>query len=111
MDMNSAWLELKPSNPKSGIVTILTTLPKIHILFFFAARARRVRHRTHDTTCIARLKIEAVMTDGGSQPPIEQLATAVHRGFATRSWCGPLLLVCAARRGCNVLVLCMFFDV
>ena len=33
------------------------------------------------------------MTDDGSQPPIEQLATAVHRGPATRSWCGPLLLV------------------
>ena len=36
---------------------------------------------------------EAVMTDDGSQPPIKQLATAVHRGPATRSWCGPLLLV------------------
>ena len=36
---------------------------------------------------------EAVMTDDGSQPPIEQLATAVHRGPATCSWCGPLLLV------------------
>ena len=33
------------------------------------------------------------MTDDGSQPPIEQLATAVHLGPATRSWCGPLLLV------------------
>ena len=33
------------------------------------------------------------MTDDGSQPPIEQQATAVHRGSATRSWCGPLLLV------------------
>ena len=52
------------------------------------------------------------MTDGGWQPPIEQLATAVHRGSATRSWSGPLLLVCAARRGCNVVgVLCMLSDV
>ena len=52
------------------------------------------------------------MADDGSQPPIEQLATAVHPGSATRSWCGPLLLVCAARRGCNVLgVLCMLSDV
>ena len=33
------------------------------------------------------------MTDGGSHPPIAQLATAVHRGPTTRSWCGPLLLV------------------
>ena len=50
--------------------------------------------------------------DGGWQPPIEQLATAVHRGSATRSWSGPLLLVCAARRGCNVVgVLCMLSDV
>ena len=32
------------------------------------------------------------MTDDGSQPPVEQLATAVHRGPATSSWCGPLLL-------------------
>ena len=32
------------------------------------------------------------MTDDGSQPPIQQLATAVHRGPATRSWCSPLLL-------------------
>ena len=33
------------------------------------------------------------MTDDGSQLPIEHLATAVHRGSATRSWCGPLLPV------------------
>ena len=33
------------------------------------------------------------MTDDGSQPPIGQLTTAVHRGLAKRSWCGPLLLV------------------
>ena len=51
------------------------------------------------------------MTDHGSQPPIEQLATAVHRGPATLSWCSPLLLVCAARRGCNVVVLCMLSNV
>ena len=52
------------------------------------------------------------MTDDGSQPPIEQLATAVHRGSVTRSWCGPLLLVCAAGRGCSVVgVLCMSSDV
>ena len=51
---------------------------------------------------------EAVTADDESQPPIEQLAIAVHRGSATRAWCGPLLLVCAARRGRNVGVLCMF---
>ena len=33
------------------------------------------------------------MTDYGWQPPIEQLATTVHHGSATRSWCGPLLRV------------------
>ena len=49
---------------------------------------------------------EAVMTDDGSQSPTEQLATAVHRGSATRSWCGPLLLVCA----CNVDVLYVLSD-
>ena len=52
------------------------------------------------------------MTDDGSQPPKEQLATAIHRGSAKRSWCGPLLLVCAARRRCNVVgVLRMLSDV
>ena len=78
--------------------------------------ARDARHTAH--ACTAQQKREAVvgvvvlalthcynavrghrtgsdnlMTDDGSQPPIEQLATAVHRGPATRSWCGPLLLV------------------
>ena len=33
------------------------------------------------------------MTDDGSQLSIKQLATAVHRGPATRGWCGPLPLV------------------
>ena len=33
------------------------------------------------------------MTGDGSQPLVEQLATAVHRGPTTRSWCSPLLLV------------------
>ena len=52
------------------------------------------------------------MADDGSQPLKEQLTTAVHRGLATRSWYGSLLLVCAARRGCNVVgVLCMLFDI
>ena len=52
------------------------------------------------------------MTDDESQPPTEQLATAVHRGPATRSWCGRLFLVCAARRGCNAVgVLCMLSGV
>ena len=61
------------------------------MVLFVAARARCVTHRTHmHSTAKDR---EAVMTDDGSQPPIEQLATAVHRGPATRSWCGPLLLV------------------
>ena len=50
------------------------------------------------------------MTDDGSEPPIEQLATAVHRGPATRSWWPAA--ACAARRGCNVLgVLYMLSDV
>ena len=66
----------------------LTILPKIHILIFRGARST---HRTHmHSTAKER---EAVMTDDGSKPPIEQLATAVHRGPATRSWCGPLMLV------------------
>ena len=52
------------------------------------------------------------MTDDGSQPLIEQLTTAVHRGSVTRSWCRPLLLVCADRRGCNVVgILYMLSDV
>ena len=33
------------------------------------------------------------MTDDGLQPPIDELAAAVHREPATRPWCGPLLLV------------------
>ena len=80
LDMNSARLELTQSNPKSGIVKFL----------FFAAHARRTAH-----TCPAQQKREreAVMTDVGSQPSIEQLATAVHIRPAARSWCGPLLLV------------------
>ena len=32
------------------------------------------------------------MTRDGPRPPIKQLATAVHHGPATRSWCGVLLL-------------------
>ena len=50
-----------------------------------------------------------MMTDDGSQPPIAQLATAVHRGHATRSWCHPLLLVLLG--GVVVGVLCMSSDV
>ena len=76
------------------------------------ARARETRDTPHTHAQHSKREREAVMTDDGSQPPIEQLATAVHRGSATRSWCGPLLLVCAARRGCNVVgVLCMLSDV
>ena len=67
----------------------LTILPKILVLIFRGARD--ARHTAH--ACTAQQKREAVMTDDGSQPPIEQLAKAVHRGPATRSWCGPLLLV------------------
>ena len=95
--------------------------------------ARDARHTAH--ACTAQQKREAVvgvvvlalthrynavrghrtgsdnlMTDDGSQPPIEQLATAVHRGPATRSWWPAA--ACAARRGCNVLgVLYMLSDV
>ena len=55
MDMNSARLELTPSNPESGIVTIyLTILPKIHIIFFRGARQTRdtlhAWHNMHSTT-------------------------------------------------------------
>ena len=56
------------------------------------AQNKDARHTEH-TSYTAQQKREAVMTDDGSQPPIEQLATAAHRGPATRSWCGPLLLV------------------
>ena len=68
----------------------LTILPKIHILF----RGAREAHDTPYTYMHSTAKKRwAVMTDDGSQPPIEQQATAVHRGPATRSWGGPLLLV------------------
>ena len=70
----------------------LTILPKIRILFFRGARLTRDTPHTHYMHRTAKER-EAVMTHDGSQPPIEQLATAVHRGPATRSWCGPLLLV------------------
>ena len=89
--MNSARLELTPSNPKSGIVTIWPYQRSIFL--FFAARARRATHHTHIHVQHSKREREAVITDDGSQPPIEQLATAVHRGSAARSWCGPLLLV------------------
>ena len=82
----------------------LTVLPNIHILIF----AVHALHTAHTRT--AQRKREAVMTDDGSEPPIEQLATAVHRGPATRSWWPAA--ACAARRGCNVLgVLYMLSDV
>ena len=88
--MNSGRLELTPSNPKSGIVTIWPYHQR-SIFLFFAARARCATHLTHAQH--SKREREAVMTDGGSQPPIEQLAIAVHRGSATPLWCGPLLLV------------------
>ena len=69
----------------------LTILPKIHILIFRSARETRDTPHTHAQH--SKREREPVMTDDGSQPPIEQLATAVHRGPATCSWCGPLLLV------------------
>ena len=50
-----------------------------------------------------------MMTDDGSQPSIEQLATAIHHGPATRAWCGPLLLVLLGRVASFVVgVLCMY---
>ena len=46
------------------------------------------------------------MINDGPQPPIKQLATAVHRRPATSAWCGPLLLVLLS--GVHVAcVLCM----
>ena len=88
----------------------LTILPKMRFLFFRGARqtrdTARVTHAQHNER-----EREAVMTDDGSQPPIEQLATAVH-GSTPLSWCSPMLLVCAARRGCIVVgVLCILSDV
>ena len=65
----------------------------------------------HDIKCTAQKKREAVMTDDGSQPPIKQLATAVHRGPATRAWCGPLLLVQLVGVVALFVVLCMSSDV
>ena len=44
--MNSARLELTPSNPKSGIVTIWAYHQR-SIFLFFATRARRATHLTH----------------------------------------------------------------
>ena len=88
--MNSARLEPTPSNPESGIATMLPYYQR-SIFLFFVACARRATHRTHMFST-EKVK-EAVITDDGSQPPIEQLATAAHRVPATRSWCGLLLLV------------------
>ena len=54
------------------------------------------RHTAHTYMLSARhsqSEREAVMIDDRSQPPIEQLVTAVHRGSATRSRCDPLLLM------------------
>ena len=51
-----------------------------------------MRGTTHTYMHTTAKERETVMTDDGSQPLIEQLATAVHRGSATRSWRGPLLL-------------------
>ena len=52
-----------------------------------------MRGTTHTYMHTTAKERETVMTDDGSQPLIEQLATAVHRGSATRSWSDPLLLV------------------
>ena len=72
----------------------LTILRKIHIVIF-AARARHATHRTHIQAQHSKGEREVVMmTDDGSQPPIVQLATALHRGPATRSWCGRCCLCC-----------------
>ena len=85
----------------------LTILPKI-LFFFFSRRAADARHTArmaqHAQHSTAKER-ETVMTDDGSQAPIEQLATAIHRGSATRSWCGPVLLVCAAIIGVVVMLL------
>ena len=54
---------------------------------------------------------KVVMTDDGSQLAIKQLATAVHRGPATRAWCGPLLLVQLVGVVALFVVLCMSSDV
>ena len=113
IDMNSARVELTPSNPNSGVVTIWPYYQRSFLFSFRGARqtrdhvARITQHAPH-----SKRGGEAVMTDDGSQPPIEQLAKAIHRRSGTRSWCGPLLLVCAARRGCNVVgVLCVLSGV
>ena len=94
--MNSARLELTPSNPKSGIVTIWPYQRSIFL--FFAARARRATHLTHAQH--SKREREAVMTDGGSQPPIEQRSTP--------RICHTLVVwpaaACVARRGCNVML-------
>ena len=87
--MNSARLDAIKS--KMGHRDHLTLLPKLHILIFRGARQTRDTIHTHAQH--SKREREAVMTDGGSQPPIEQLAIAVHRGSATPLWCGPLLLV------------------
>ena len=60
---------------------------------YFSRRAPNARHTAHMHSCTAQQNREAVMTDDGSQPPTEQLATAVYRGSATPLWRGPLLLV------------------
>ena len=63
----------------------------MHVLIFCGARETRDTPHTHAQH--SKREREAVMTDDGSQPPIEQLAAAVRRGPATCSWRGPLLLM------------------
>ena len=55
-DMNSARLELTPSNLKIGHRDHLTILPKIHIVIFPGAQQTRDTPHTH--TCTAQQKRE-----------------------------------------------------
>ena len=78
-----------------------------YVLMVQNMNARHTAHIMHSTA----KERDAVITDDGSQPPTEQLATAVHRGPATRSWCGLLLLVLLGGVVMLMFSACMLADV
>ena len=87
-DVISARIELAPSNPKSGIMTISPNYQTSILLF-----SRFATHRTHMHSSTAE-EGEVVITNHGSQPPIKQVATAAHHRPATLAWCGPRCCLC-----------------
>ena len=94
IDMISARIELAPSFPKSGIVTILlyqqrSMIPGAGIIF-------RGAHDTPHTRAHHHSKRERGGDDRRRTAASEKATTvaiAVHHRSATRAWRGPLLLV------------------